>query len=292
MPCFADGEALASKSSLRFSRAANNHRQHPVNYSSLLHTARVDRDSVTLELTPDWLQGRTAFGGWQAALAVRAMRQVIGEDIPLRSLQANFIAPVLPGPVSARAELLRQGKSAAQLEARILIGDQVAFTALGIFGAARASAIIERPLAPACALAPNDLKDLPYIEGVVPVFTKHFKMRWASGGHPFSGAVNGDAQIYVRFCDEDLVSEAHLVNIADAIPPSAIAMLKTPVAISSMNWTLEFVTPLDDAMRNGWLRFDASLTASRDGYGWENVSIWSEAGELIALSRQCIAVFG
>lgn len=263
-----------------------------MNYSSLLQTAHVDGESLTLELTPDWLQGRTAFGGWQAALAVRAMRQVIGEDIPLRSLQANFIAPVLPGPVTAKAELLRQGKSAAQLEARILIGGQVAFTALGIFGAARTSAIAERPVAPTCAVSPEKLPDLPYIEGVVPVFTKHFKMRWASGGQPFSGAAHGDAQIYVRFRDEALASEAHLVNIADAIPPSAIAMLKTPVAISSMNWTLEFVTPLDEAARNGWLRFDASLTAASDGYGWENVAIWSEAGDLIALSRQCIAVFG
>jgi acyl-CoA thioesterase len=273
-------------------RAENIPRNDFMNYSALLRTIHVDGDSLTLELTPDWLQGRTAFGGWQAALAVRAMRQVIGEVIPLRSLQANFIAPVLPGPVSARAELLRQGKSAAQLEARILIGDQVAFTALGIFGAARTSAIVERPVAPPCAMPADALTDLPFVEGVVPVFTKHFKMRWASGGHPFSGAAHGNAQIYVRFRDEDLVSEAHLVNIADAIPPSAIAMLKTPVAISSMNWTLEFVTPLDEAARKGWLRFDASLTASSDGYGWENVSIWSEAGDLIALSRQCIAVFG
>lgn len=262
-----------------------------MNYSNLLQTAHVDGESLTLELTPDWLQGRTAFGGWQAALAVRAMRQVIGDHIPLRSLQANFIAPVLSGPVTARAELLRQGKSAAQLEARILIGDQVAFTALGIFGAVRTSAIVERPVAPPCALPADALPDLLYIEGAVPVFTKHFVMRWASGGHPFSGAAHGDAQIYVRFRDEDLVSEAHLVNIADSIPPSAIAMLKTPVTFSSMNWTLEFVTALDDAARKGWLRFDASLTASSGGYGWENVAIWSEAGDLIALSRQCIAVF-
>ena len=263
-----------------------------MNYTDYLNTAICDDSTVTLELTPDWLQGRTAYGGWQAALGLLAMRRVVGNDVPLRSLHANFIAPVPPGRVTARAELLRRGKSAAQLEARIVVDGQTAFTALGIFGASRASGIVERPLAPACVAAPDSLPSLPYIPGVIPAFQQHFDLRWAHGGLPFSGAAHGDAQIYVRMQGEPLASETHLVCTADAIPPSAIAMYTAPTPISSMNWTLEMVRPLSDAARAGWLRFDATLTAAGEGYGFENVSIWSDDGELVALSRQCVALFG
>ena len=41
-------------------------------YSELLSTLHTDATSATLELTADWMQGRTAYGGWQAALAVLA----------------------------------------------------------------------------------------------------------------------------------------------------------------------------------------------------------------------------
>lgn len=261
-------------------------------FSDLLASVQVDAEGVTLELTPDWLQGRTAYGGWQAALAVSAMRQVLGPDIPLRSLQANFVGPLGVGKITASAELLRRGKSATQIEARIRVDGQTAFTAVGIFGAPRASQLALAPKAPPSNKDVTTIPSRPYIDGVMPVFLKHFDTRWALGGYPFSGSAHSAAQIFARFRDEEIASETHLVMIGDVIPPSAIALFKTPIMLSSMNWTLELVTPLDAETRAGWLRFDSELTAASDGYGWENTSIWSSKGELVALSRQCVALFG
>jgi acyl-CoA thioesterase len=261
-------------------------------FSELLATVQADGGTASLELSPDWLQGRTAFGGWQAALAVLAMRRQIGEQIPLRTLQCNFIAPVGLGPATARAEVLRRGKSATQIEARIVVDGRLAFQALGIFGLPRPSQIVESPRAPASVRQPEDVTAEPFIEGVTPQYTRHFDLRWGAGSRPYSGAAHSVAQIFVRFRGEDLESESHLIAIGDAIPPAAISLLKEPAMLSSMNWTLEMVTPLGERARAGWLRFDADLTAACDGYAWENVSIWSDEGELVALSRQCIAVFG
>ena len=261
-------------------------------FSELLETQQADANSVTLELTTDWLQGRTAYGGWQAALAVLAMRQLLGPEPPLRSLQSNFVGPIGVGRVTARAELLRRGKSAAQLEARILVDGQTAFTAVGIFGAPRTSQLALAPKAPASNKDIAALEPRPYVAGVMPVFLQHFDTRWALGGYPFSGAAHSAAQIYARLRDEEIATEAHLVMIGDVIPPSAIALFKSPIMLSSMNWTLEMVTPLDAETRAGWLRFDSELTAASNGYGWENTSIWSSKGELVALSRQCVALFG
>ncbi|MBK6638597.1 MAG: thioesterase family protein [Rhodocyclaceae bacterium] len=65
--------------------------------SQLFDSISYEGDTASLELSPDWLQGRTAYGGWQAALGLRAMERVRGDAVPLRSLQVNFIAPVPPG---------------------------------------------------------------------------------------------------------------------------------------------------------------------------------------------------
>lgn len=263
-----------------------------MNYLNQLAKAHLGSNAVTLELPPDWLQGRSAYGGWQAALAVKAMRAMLGEDVPLRSLQVNFIAPVPPGEVTASAELLRWGKSVAQLEARILVDGKIAFIALGVFGVSRPSAITERPPAPAAQNAPEALADLPYAEGMTPAFLRHFHLRWAAGKPPYSGADHANAQIFVRFRDEAVSTEAHLVCMADAIPPSALSMLKSPSSLSTASWTLELISPLQDDERDDWFRFDSALTAAVDGYSWENTSIWSAHGNLVALSRQCVAVFG
>ena len=259
--------------------------------SHLFDSISYEGDTASLELSPDWLQGRTAYGGWQAALGLRAMERVLGDAVPLRSLQVNFIAPVPPGRVTAHAELLRRGKSAAQLEARILIDGKVALTAVGIFGAQRESAVREVPVAPAAAVPVETVPDAPH-GGLRPAFTRHFDMRWGAGLPPFSGAEHSDAQIFVRYRNEPVSSDALLVCLADAIPPSAISVFKAPAMLSSMNWTLEFVTPMNDAERTGWLRFDSGLTAAGDGYGWENTLIWSDQGRLVAISRQCVALFG
>jgi acyl-CoA thioesterase len=220
------------------------------------------------------------------------MRQILGQEIPLRSLQSNFIAPIPVGQVTASALVLRRGKSATQLEGRILVDGQLAFAAVGIFGAARPSQISLAARAPANHREPGEIVPLPFVAGLRPEFTMHIDQRWASGGHPFSGIDKSDAQIFVRQVGEDIKTEAHLVMLGDAIPPSAISLVKTPIMLSSMNWTLELITPLDTETRTGWLRFDSALTAAGDGYGWENTSIWSSKGELVGLSRQCVALFG
>jgi acyl-CoA thioesterase len=260
-------------------------------YTRLLSEIKVEDRRASLVLTSDWLQGRSAFGGWQAALAVQAMRAVVGNDIALRSLQSNFIAPVPVGAVSATAEVLRQGKSVAQLEARILVDGKVAFIAIGIFGVVRQTLITEQTIAPTASGIPEDGQDWPDEDGQRPAFSRNFDYRWGRGTGPYSGSVHRDGQIYVRFRDDAVRSEAHLICVADAIPPSGLSRLTSPSPLSTINWTLELINTINDEEREDWLRFDTSLTAAFDGYSWENTAIWSDKGRLLALSRQCVAVF-
>ena len=60
----------------------------------------------------DWMQGRTSYGGFSAALALEAARGLAPDLPPLRSAQVSFVGP-LSGEVEVRARMLRRGKNAS-----------------------------------------------------------------------------------------------------------------------------------------------------------------------------------
>jgi acyl-CoA thioesterase len=64
----------------------------------------------------NWLQGRTAYGGFSAALALHAAKAAVPDLPPLRSALIAFIGP-LSGTVEVSATLLRRGRNAAFVQA-------------------------------------------------------------------------------------------------------------------------------------------------------------------------------
>ena len=259
-------------------------------FSELLKSVVPGPGACSLQVPDDWTQGRSLFGGLQVVLAIRAMRTLVPAGVPLRTVQTSFIAPVPPGLVSVQAKVLRTGKSATQIEARIVDGDETLCLVIGIFGQARSSTT-ER--APAQSVVTSEKPILmPYIAGIIPAFTQHFEARWLKGGLPFTGVDDACAVVEIGMRGEDRASEDHVVAIADFIPPIALSMLKKPSPGSSMTWMLEFVRErFDDLSAQGW-RVDAEMQAAQDGYISQSVMIWGPGGEPVALSRQSMVVFG
>src|SRR5437868_11178722 len=110
-------------------------------FTELMQSARLAGDTWTLQVSDDWMQGRSVFGGLQAAFGVRAMRALVPAGVPLRTLQVTFIAPIEAGAMRARARVLRTGKNTAHVEAQLLNGEQVQASMIGVFGAGRQSAV-------------------------------------------------------------------------------------------------------------------------------------------------------
>lgn len=242
----------------------------------------------------DWLQGRTLFGGLQAALAVRAMRQLPETaGLPLRVLQTTFIAPVPAGTVAIKARVLRTGKSTAHVEARLRVGDATGALLLGVFGAARPSRIALTPSAPAIDPRQPEGPEMPYIEGVAPAFIQHLRMQWADGGFPYSGADEARTRIFVALREAASISESEVIAYADAIPSPALSTLRRPTMASSLTWTLELLADRFDGApaAQPWL-MDAEVTAGRDGYLSQSAVLWNPLGEAAAMSRQSVVVFG
>ena len=260
-------------------------------FSVLLSRIHASEGASTLEVPEDWLQGRTLFGGLQAVVGLAAMRS-LAPDAPLRSLQVTFLAPVPGGPVTARARILRSGKSATHVEARIVDGDNTLAMMVGVFGLPRTSAVTLRPQQQ--RVTPDDPVELPFVAGVAPNFTQHFKARWILGGPPWSGKERPDNVIELGMRDQGNATESHVVAMADFLPPIALSYLKTPVAAASLTWMLELLTedvsslslPLD-----GW-RIDATMTAAHGGYINQSSMLWGPGGVPVALGRQTMVVFG
>src|SRR3546814_4490480 len=112
--------------------APENSSEIPMQFSQLLSAMRGADGEWQVDVPADWQQGRTLFGGLQAALAVRAMRGLVPASTPLRTLQATFISPVPGGPLRFVARVLRSGNSAPPVEAELYDVGQIGWRARGI----------------------------------------------------------------------------------------------------------------------------------------------------------------
>jgi acyl-CoA thioesterase len=262
----------------------------PTPFSVLMSRVEAGAGQARVDVPDDWLQGRTLFGGLQAAIGLAALRTVV-PDSPLRSLQVTFIAPVPGGSVAARARILRSGKNATHAEALIVDGDATLASIVGVFARARDSAIRVVPVQPSVADADRPI-EIRYREGVVPAFTQHFKARWLRGGPPYTGATERDNVIELGMRDPGPASEAHVLAMADFIPPIALSFLREPVAAASLTWMLEMLRDdVSGLALEGW-RMDAHLFAADAGYTHQSLELWGPDGSPVALGRQTMVVFG
>jgi acyl-coenzyme A thioesterase PaaI-like protein len=261
-------------------------------FSELLARASADGAEVALDVPADWMQGRSVFGGLQAAVALVAMRTRVPAQVPLRTLQLTFVAPIA-GHVTARASVVRSGASATHVEARIHTADgALATIAIGVFGAARSSAVAVAPVQPVVAMPASPI-ELHYIPGVIPAFIQHFAARWARGTLPFMGSTERSYVVEVGMRDSaQRATEAHVLALADFVPPIALGFLRAPANGSTLSWMVELLADRFDHLALASWRVDADLIAARDGYTNQSVTLWGPDATAIALSRQTMLVFG
>ena len=263
-------------------------------FTDILTPTAQGADSLTFTISDDWLQGRSSFGGLQAAFALAAMRSLTGVTAPLRVLQTTFIAPVGGGDVRVTARTLRAGKSVTHIEARLMQGEDTACLVVGIFGAARESAIQVPMAVREAPTGPDGLKDLPFAKGIAPNFTQHFQWRWASGGWPYGGSSEPFTRIWLKHRTPTgstlFDAEIAFVALADAVPSPALSMMKVPKTSSSLTWSLELLRDTPPQGEGFW-RIDSDIHQARDGYVAQTAIVVAPDNQPVALSRQAVVVF-
>ena len=250
-----------------------------------------DDAAQTIELTAHWAQGRAIYGGVVGGLLAGIMRRQVSDDRPLRSFMLSFVGPAQVGQADLTASVLRSGRSVTQVEARLTQAGQTQALAMASFGGPRDSDIVVQPPERPTAKAPEGLQEFPFVEGLTPAFTRQFDFRWASGGLPYSQQKDPDFTGWIRFREPGAVSPEWLLALIDAWPPGLLSMCKPPAANSSMTWSVEVVTPIDDAPVDDWWFYDVEHHGAADGFGQASARIFAPDGRLAAVSRQSVAIF-
>ncbi|EQM68420.1 acyl-CoA thioesterase [Pseudomonas solani] len=263
-------------------------------FSQLIQAVRSNPAAVVVPSA--WAQGRASFGGLVAALAYEAMSAKVSDGRPVRSLAITFVGPMeAEVPASFEAEVLREGKAVSQMFCRAVQNGQTVAVVQGSFGASRESAI-DVAAEPAPVIKPaEECQELPFLRGVTPEFTRFLAMRWGIGSMPFTNNPAREMGGWVRFrgdVEDEPVEVAHLLALVDAWPPAVLPHLRSPVPGSSLTWTIEFVQPLPAVGTLEWCLYRAEIEHARDGYGHVSARLWTPSGELVALSRQTVTVFG
>jgi hypothetical protein len=264
-------------------------------FSEILASLRRVGPDWSAEVPVEWTQGRTIFGGLQAALLVRAMRGVVGEvqSFPLRSLQVTFVGPVPGGEVvRLRPQRLRSGRTATHAQCDLYVGEQLTCTAVAIFGAARPSRVaIEIPRLEV-SVDPESLKAMPHVPGITPPFLQHMELRWAPT--PPRDAANPGPRsiIFARLHDPGCTAEELLIALADSIPTPAATMVRPQPPLSSLNWMIELLGDPANLDRSDWSVIGTHVRAGCDGYLSQTSVLWGPNRHAFSVSHQTVAIFG
>ncbi len=241
---------------------------------------------VRLAIPSDWLQGRTAYGGLSAALALHAAQGIEPDLPPLRSAQVAFIGP-LAGEVTVTATKLRRGRTAAFIQADVVSEAGLGLRATFVFMADQPSRIdLAGRLTSTLRPPPPDAK---LYTGPAEFFTGNFNFL------DLKDEAKGDAE-WVRWArlrdHEGLDPMVQLMAVGDALPPAAFKLLgKEPAPISSLTWIVNLLTPAP-ATRDGWWLLSAVSDHARHGCSSQIMTMWNAEGEAVAQGMQSVAIFG
>jgi acyl-CoA thioesterase len=244
----------------------------------------LDHPADEVLIDPTWWSWSGAHGGLAVALAAAAMRRAAGEDVELRSVTAQLLAPI-DGPARFAAQVVRQGRSVVATSGTAVQDDRPRLTATAVFGRPSRGPVASAPGAPAS----------PPVEGLdrfaVPLdvlpFAAHTEVRPVGENRPFAGGTTAELTAWIRFLDDDRpVDELRAVVLMDCLAPSIAAVLPAMAAVP----TVELSVHLAPAVRTAtspWVLLHARTDlAVGDGWVSERLDAWAPDGTHLASATQ------
>ncbi|NDK89712.1 thioesterase family protein [Gordonia desulfuricans] len=237
-----------------------------------------------------WTQGRTAYGGLTAALAVAAAQRTDGVVLPqLRAAQFAFTAPAASS-MTVSARRLREGRSVTSVGVETRSGDSIAAHATLIFSAPRDSAVEHDRIARPDVAGPDDCPGLDGSSSMQPSFAGNFERRVAGGAMPVTGTEVPEIIWWVRHRDASGVDPSvALVALGDSLPPAAMTAFSDVAPISTVLWSIDVCDEIADAA--GWFLLRSSSIVSRGGYSYQSMEAWDVQGRLVMTGTQTVAIF-
>lgn len=245
----------------------------------------------SIAIPSGWMQGRTAYGGIGAAVALAAARTLAPDAGPLRTAQLSFTGP-LGGAAVASARMVRRSRRSAFIAVELVNSgaSDVATCALLTFTAPRETLVSHDRLAMPDVPDPEALARVPP-HPLRPAFTSQFDMRPINGPPP--GPDNSEAShcFWVRFATPTSApADVALLALGDALPPAAMRLFPLPGPVSSMNWTVQMLAD-DPRTDDGWWLLQSRSDHVANGFAMQHMTLWNRAGEPVMTGYQTVAIF-
>lgn len=260
-----------------------------------LELVEVADGRFTTSVSDAWRLAMAPQGGIVAAIAVRAMEQVLDHpEQTLRTLSAMFVGVVQGGPVEVDVQVLRRGRSMSQLSATVRNpGAAAGLTAIAAFGAPRRGFEFTELVMPPVD-GPEGLRGYrdPLPDGVdfdfdgdpFPFWEQVIECRPAIGRPPWEPHVDGPAEAgYWYRLDHPPLTPDGSVDVAGAIVlsdtmPGSVGQKLGPDAGSWFAPSVDFALHVFRSASPGWLFAHHRARHAGDGYASVDGALWDPRG--------------
>jgi len=252
------------------------------------------KGNAPFSIDDSWAQGRSVFGGLSAALLLTHIEENTGlTDKELRSIHVQFCSALKAGePVNLRYSVLSSGKSVTNIQATLSQNNETRTFVTCCFASERDSAIEVNTPKYLPSISHSKSNRLPFIQNVTPNFIQHLDLRLTSKNMPFTGSQNMPMTGWMHFENKPLeLNDSAILALIDAWPPAVLPMMKQPAPASSVTWNVEFFHPRRAISKDSPLYYECVVTQASHGLAHTEARIVTKEGELVALSRQVVAVY-
>jgi len=263
-----------------------------IDFDTLVTPTARGGGAYSIDVPDGWQQGRGAYGGLVLAMLTRAAEATAADPSrALRSLTAQIVGPVQPGPTEIATEVLRAGSGVTAVAARLVQAGAVQAHAVATLGKPRATYEAAPVLAAPEMPAWRERSPAPASMPFAPTFIRHMEI-WPTGPLPFSGA--GSVQEtagWGRLRRPGRARDAAFtVAMIDSYWPGFLAAASGPRPAATLTFSLETMSDLVGLDPDAPLFYRARVLGGRDGYAVEARELWGEDGRLIALNQQIFVV--
>lgn len=244
---------------------------------------RVNADELRAFADPAFEAGTGMFGGWTAALLLKAALEQSTGDAPI-SITTNFVSRIQSGgDVTVRTRMLGASRSLSHTQAEIHAADGgLCASALIVTASRRASDGFLEARAPA---APHP-EGLPAFHPPAP-FGASVETRAVAGYPPFQrDSTNSTA--WIRGVDGARLDHPRLAYFADATPPRIFFISDGPRLSSTVTMSVYFHGSEEEIAAAGadFILSEVAGVRAEQSIFSHAMRLWSRSGALLATSEQ------
>lgn len=223
------------------------------------------------------------FGGWSAAVALKAARVAASAEFEPVTLSAHFAGAIQAGDVEVVPTLTRRNRGTEFWRCQLRQDDACAVDTHIVFARRRPTLVIEEHQPPSAP--PPETLETTEFAGIP--WTTTYDCRFVTSP-PMTDSGSMRSVFWVRLRHPEPVTFESLVALCDACVPRAYFRtdIMFPSSTISMNVQLHADAEQLHAPGHPFVLVEANGSLARKGFFDQHLRLWSSTGELLATSEQ------